>query len=334
MKLQSKRRVIMAKTLIDFRAEKGLYLKDVAIAIDISEEELTKIETLNGIPDYIAEKLIVAYNLPEDYFSGEKVEQSNATIKNLKSYFFKTSLVWHFLFALVFCIPIWIEMILKTVIHLNAGTLGLTVFEQIFDNVNVVFTAVVTIVYCNMFAKHIMKKTGLKGDIYKYKYLYEVIPSGAIAVVSVFTGLITTIALKETIADESKYYLMPIVSAIGFVISIISMVLIALATASLLNTAILEDSEQKAKRHKTMAIIVTISSVLAFALTIVSMFIEENPTVVLTIIRGVLVYGLYIAVAWRVYLTKDEEPQKEFVAFTLLPLSCIVDSIVFEIIGL
>ena len=83
-----------------------------------------------------------------------------------------------------------------------------------------------------------------------------------------------------------------------------------------------------------MAIIVTISSVLAFALTIVSMFVEENPTVVLTIIRGVLVYGLYIAVAWRIYLTKDEEPQKEFVAFTLLPLSCIVDSIVFEIIGL
>ena len=79
----------MAKTLIDFRAEKGLYLKDVANAIDISEEELTKIETLNGIPDYIAEKLIVAYNLPEDYFAGEKAEQPIKPIKNLKSYFFK-----------------------------------------------------------------------------------------------------------------------------------------------------------------------------------------------------------------------------------------------------
>ena len=33
----------MAKTLIQFRAEKGLYLKDVAEAIDISEEELSKI---------------------------------------------------------------------------------------------------------------------------------------------------------------------------------------------------------------------------------------------------------------------------------------------------
>ena len=58
----------MAKTLIQFRAEKGLYLKDVAETIDVSEEELAQVETLNGIPDYIAEKLIVAYNLPENYF--------------------------------------------------------------------------------------------------------------------------------------------------------------------------------------------------------------------------------------------------------------------------
>ena len=80
----------MAKTLVEFRAEKGLYLKDVAEAINVPEEELSKIEALNGTPEYIAEKLIVAYNLPENYFSGEKSEQPIKPIKNLKSYFFKT----------------------------------------------------------------------------------------------------------------------------------------------------------------------------------------------------------------------------------------------------
>ena len=47
----------MAKTLIQFRAEKGLYLKDVAETIDISEEELSKIET--------ELKALVVYNDPD-----------------------------------------------------------------------------------------------------------------------------------------------------------------------------------------------------------------------------------------------------------------------------
>ncbi len=323
----------MAKTLIQFRAEKGLYLKDVAEAIGISEEELSKIETLNGIPDYIVEKLIVAYNLPENYFSGEKIEQPIKPIKNLKSYFFKTSLIWQFLFSFVISIPMWIRMVLTPVISLNAGALGLTVFEHIFDIADGAFGVVAIIIYCNMFAKHIMKKTGLKGDIYKYRYLYEVIPSGVVAAISIITALITTIAYKQSIADESNYYMIPIAYSVTFVISVISMVLVALVMASLLNAAVMDDAARKAKRHKTMAIIVTISSILAYALTIYANSLEQYPTYN-AIIRRIFVYGIYIAVAWLIYFAKDSNKNKESFAFEILPIISIVDTLLFDIISL
>ncbi len=321
----------MAKTLIQFRAEKELYLKDVATAIDISEEELSQIETLNGIPDYIAEKLIVAYNLPENYFSGEKVEEPIKPIKNLKTYFFNTSLTWFVVFTLILSIPISIFSILTPTLM---GTLGFAIsniVRELLDLFTDVFTVVATIIYCNKFAKHIMKKTGLSGDIYKYRYLYEVIPSGVIAALSIVSSLITTWGYKESIADESKYYMIPITTGIGLVFSIISMVLVALVMASLLNTAVMDDEALKAKRHKTMAIIVTISSVLAYALTIYANTLEEYPTYD-AIIRRIFVYGIYIAVAWLVYFAKDNNKNKVSFAFEILPIISIVDSLIFGLI--
>lgn len=51
----------MGKTLGEFRAERGLYLKDVAEKIGVSEEELQAVEDSYLVPDEIAEKLVVAY---------------------------------------------------------------------------------------------------------------------------------------------------------------------------------------------------------------------------------------------------------------------------------
>lgn len=48
----------MAKTLIDFRAEKGLYLKDLAEFLGLSESEFMLIENSGIIPEDIKEKLI------------------------------------------------------------------------------------------------------------------------------------------------------------------------------------------------------------------------------------------------------------------------------------
>ena len=59
----------MAKTLVDFRAEQGLYLKDLAAILEISEEELRAVEESGTVPAEIGQRLILHYALPEDYFS-------------------------------------------------------------------------------------------------------------------------------------------------------------------------------------------------------------------------------------------------------------------------
>ena len=148
----------MAKTLIDFRAEKGLYLKDVAEAIDISQEELSQVEKLNSVPDYIVEKLIVAYNLPENYFSGEKVEQPIKPIINLKSYFFKTSLLWYFVFALILSVPV---SIVAYITPFMTSLLGLTVTSFVRNGLDFLADIIIvaaTIVYCNLI-RQVYKQT-------------------------------------------------------------------------------------------------------------------------------------------------------------------------------
>lgn len=324
----------MAKTLIDFRAEKGLYLKDVAETIGVTEEELSKAEASDNAPDYITQKLIVAYNLPEDYFAEKTEVKPVVPIKNLKAYFFKASLGAVFLLSIVSAVPMWIDGIITTIIHMNANTTGaLNIYKEIYGIISDIFTVVAIFVYCHLFAKHIMKKTGLSGDIYKYRYLYEVIPSGVVASISIISSLITTLALKETLADESKVYLMPIGYGITFIVSLISMVIVALVMASLLNTAIMDDEILKAKRHKTMAIIVTVSSVLAYVLTIYANTLEPYPTYN-AIIRRIFVYGVYIAVAWLVYFAKDNNKTKTSFAFEILPIISIVDTLLFGLIRL
>lgn len=323
----------MAKTLVEFRAEKGLYLKDVAEAINVPEEELSKIEALNGTPEYIAEKLIVAYNLPENYFSGEKSEQPIKPIKNLKSYFFKTSLIWYFVLGLVLAIPMSIVTSITPIMAVFLEGSIADIVGNVLGFVVDVVTVVVTIMYCKMFANNIMKKTGLKGDIYKYRYLYDVIPAGAVAVVSIFSGLVVTVFFNEAMADESRMNMVWVGYGINLVISLISMILVALVMASLLNTAVMDDEAAKAKRHKTMAMIVTISSVLAFALTIFANTLEEVPRYD-TIVRRLFVYGVYIATAWLVALAKEKDTSKEKLAFTILPLISIVDGAVSGFLGL
>ena len=81
------------------------------------------------------------------------------------------------------------------------------------------------------------------------------------------------------------------------------------------------------------AIIVTISSVLAYALTIYANTLEEYPTYN-AIIRRIFVYGIYIVIAWLVYFAKDNNKNKESFAFEILPIISIVDTLLFNIISL
>ena len=321
----------MAKTLIDLRAEKGLYLKDVAENTGIPEEELATIEQSGKVPPDIAQILIDTYYLPDTYFA-EMVISSKVQPKSPMKYFFGVSFVYSILSGIVAGIPLFIGMMINFVISfVGRGEVDLSVTSNpIFTVFNSIWTSAVSLIACIMFANFILKRTHYTGDIKKYQFLHYAIPSGVIAAISMASAYITEFTLRFKLEENIAVALG--IEAIGLVFSLAVTLISIYISALLLKTAIEEDREKKFKTLKTLAIIVTVSSVIAYILTILSNVIFEYSNF-FVLVRRFFVYGLYIAVAWAVALNKTDDEKKNKIVFIILPLISILQSVVFSIIG-
>ena len=321
----------MAKTLIDLRAEKGLYLKDVAENTGIPEEELAAIEQSGKVPPDIAQILIDTYYLPDTYFA-EMVISAKVQPKRPMKYFFGVSFVYSILSGIVAGIPLFIGMIINFVISfVGRGEVDLSVTSNpIFTVFNSIWTSAVSLIACIMFANFILKRTHYTGDIKKYQFLNYAIPSGVIAAISMASAYITEFTLRFKLEENIAVALG--IEAIGLVFSLAVTLISIYISALLLKTAIEEDREKKFKTLKTLAIIVTVSSIIAYILTILSNVIFEYSNF-FVLVRRFFVYGLYIAVAWAVALNKTGDEKKNKIVFIILPLISILQSIIFSIIG-
>ena len=321
----------MAKTLIDLRAEKGLHLKDVAENTGIPEEELAAIEQSGKVPPDIAQILIDTYYLPDTYFA-EIVVSSKVQPKSPMKYFFGVSFVYSILSGIVAGIPLFISMMINFVISfVGRGEVDLSVTSNpIFTVFNSIWTSAVSLIACIMFANFILKRTHYTGDIKKYQFLHYAIPSGVIAAISMASAYITEFTLRFKLEENIAVALG--IEAIGLVFSLAVTLISIYISALLLKTAIEEDREKKFKTLKTLAIIVTVSSVIAYILTILSNVIFEYSNF-FVLVRRFFVYGLYIAVAWAVALNKTDDEKKNKIVFIILPLISILQSIIFSIIG-
>ncbi len=321
----------MAKTLIDLRAEKGLYLKDVAENTGIPEEELAAIEQSGKVPPDIAQILIDTYYLPDTYFA-EIVVSSKVQPKSPMKYFFGVSFVYSILSGIVAGIPLFIGMMISFVISfVGRGEVDLSVTSNpIFTVFNSIWTSAVSLIACIMFANFILKRTHYTGDIKKYQFLHYAIPSGVIAAISMASAYITEFTLRFKLEENIAVALG--IEAIGLVFSLAVTLISIYISALLLKTAIEEDREKKFKTLKTLAIIVTVSSIIAYILTILSNVIFEYSNF-FVLVRRFFIYGLYIAVAWAVALNKTDDEKKNKIVFIILPLISILQSVVFSIIG-
>jgi putative Mn2+ efflux pump MntP len=144
------------------------------------------------------------------------------------------------------------------------------------------------------------------------------------AFVSMLTAFMTTMGAKG--GAFIWQFLSGIISwvAIGLIIAI---------QVKLLKTAIEPDVSKKQNVLKTFAIIATISSVLAFALNVVSQIILNEFSIML-LVRRFFVYGLDVAVIWAVALVNPDDEKKCKFAYTILPLIAISQSFVFTLISL
>lgn len=319
----------MAKTFTDFRAEKGLYLKDVAEKTGIPEDELRAVEQSGTIPPEIAKILINDYQLPGTYFTAESFDK--LTPQNPAKYFLKVTIIYYLLSALASNVPMFISYFGFLFRLFNPAFDGNSVSNSpVSTLLTSLWTIAVSFFSCIIFANHILKRTTFTGDIKKYQFLHHSIPSGALAFISMLTAFITTFSFDKESGINATYWLW---QGVNLFISLIGIVLVVIIHTQILKTAIEEDNIKKQKSFKNFAIIITISSALAFALTVISQILLQDFRIFI-IVRRIFVYGLYIATAWAVAFTNPNDEKKCKLAYTILPISTIFCGFVFTVIGL
>ena len=78
------------KTLYVFRAENGIWRNELSNKIGVDEQTLKQIEDEPEVPQEIAEKVVAAYSLPEDYFTVDpNAKDKRYKPKNPFKYFLK-----------------------------------------------------------------------------------------------------------------------------------------------------------------------------------------------------------------------------------------------------
>lgn len=322
----------MGKTLGEFRAEQGLYLKDVAEKIGVSEEELQAVEDSYLVPDEIANKLVVAYNLPENNFAKPVYKSKTVT----KKYFLKTAFIYEIILALIGAIPSIISGIL----------LALSVILDIYDleqastfvmDYSFLLKPIAATVGCILLGKYLTEKSGYVGDFNRYRFLYATIPVAASAAITSFAGLVIGL-ITDFMRDNPDGFLSVvytvIISAVSLIFSLMGTVLIAIVLSMIMGIAIEQNPEKRRKSFKTIAIIVTVSALLAFIIEQVSEYILFPPYV-FTFHMDFLPYALNIVIVWLAYsITESSNPKKEKWAFKILPLLSIWGIMIELVIGL
>ena len=327
----------MAKTLIDFRAEKGLYLKDVAEKTGIPEEELLAVEQSGTVPEELGQRIITQYALPIDYFAEPIKIQVNSVKKapeNSTRYFFVVALVWGLITSAVVSIPAYISAITISIFSAASAFGGYEtpafLYSTPFNLINSYFPIIASIVSGIFLAKFILKNTNYSGDIKKYQFLYPVLPDATIIFLSMGLGLIYETIISKMLdssasIDSPAYIFASLGSTAGLslITSVILMLTSAFVCAKLLNAAIMEAEAKKAKFFKKLAIIVTVSTILTAIIYVIRCIMTEDIQIV-KMITNILGYILTIVVAWAVALVKTDNKKLEFVVYTVLPILAII----------
>lgn len=310
----------MARTLLDFRIDKGLYIKDIAEKTGISEEELMAIEQSGTVPTEIAEILINDYCLTDTYFTIE--ERGKLTPQKPMNYFFKVSLVWSIIVGAIGVIPLFITSFCAAFLTDGAQT------YKIITNIGGFVLTVVTVLSGIFLANHILKKTTFKGNIKKYQFLYLLLPESTVLCVSSITAWLTLIfeskLLNDTIAIDNPLYLLTSLGAmaISLVSTVGTFVVAAYFCAKLLNTAVTEDENERSAYLRKLAIIVTVSLVIGMVVYIIRSVTEDFQIV--KMIQNLMGYILTIVTAWAVALVKTDNKKIETVVYTVLPILAMI----------
>ncbi len=293
------------KTLYVFRAENGIWRNELSEKIGIDEQTLKQIEDAPEVPQEIAEKVVTAYNLPEDYFTVDpNAKDKRYKPKNPFKYFLKVSLAWEFLIAIIFAVVMFPTTM--------AGALG-SGDNILFDLLETLCKALIIAFSGVYLTSYIVKKTVYGKQITQYDYIYPYLPAQIALCLEIVVQLVPAIFSQKT-----DSVILPIV--VGAVYGFIALIIQGVFTAVLLKSRVEEDEKKRTKTVKKLAVLAIISTAV-YTLFIISASMVSNGMIApLKLATLCLELILLILVSFGIIIGEKRMPKLNKLWFVALPL--------------
>lgn len=304
------------KTLYAFRAENGIWRNELSEKIGIDEMTLKQIEDDAEVPSDIAEKVIAAYDLAEDYFTVDPKDKRYKP-KNTFKYFLKVAIVWQLLIAVIFAV-----VMLPTTM---AGVFG-SGENPIFDILETICKALIVAFSGVYLTAYIVKKTVYGKQITQYDYIYPYLPAQITICLTIVVKLAPKILQQKT---DNPILLI----AIGFIVGLISLIIQCILTAKLLDSRVEEDEKKRRNTVKILSVLAIISSAI-YALFYISTSMVANEKVSpLSLATLCLELILLIFVSFGIIIGEKRFPKLNKLWFTVLPLTAMLLPKLITVIG-
>ena len=306
------------KTLYVFRAENGIWRNELSNKIGVDEQTLKQIEDAPEVPQEIAEKVVAAYGLPEDYFTVDP----NAKDKRYKpkkpfKYFLKVSLAWEFLIALIFAVVMFPTTLAST---LGSGD------NPLFDLLETVCKALIIAFSGIYLTSHIVKKTVYGKQVTQYDYIYPYLPAQIALSLKIVVQLVPTLLSQKT---DNPIILIAVSGVYGFV----ALVIQGVFTAVLLKSRVEEDEKKRTKTVKKLSVLAIISTTVYTLSVISASMVSSGAVAPLQLATLLLELILLIAVAFGIIIGEKRFSNLNKLWFVALPLTAMLLPTFINVIG-
>lgn len=295
------------KTLYAFRAENGIWREELSKKIGVDELTLKEIEDIPEVPQEIAEKVIVAYDLAEDYFTVDPKDKRYKPKKPFK-YFLKVALVWELLIGLIFGIVMF-PTTLATLF--GTGDTGLfEILETLCKAVVIAFSGV-------YLTSYIVRKTVYGKQITQYDYIYPYLPAQITLCLTILVNFAPVI-LANKINSEIALVI------IGYAIGFIGLIIQGVLTAVLLNSRVEENEKKREKTVKKLSVVAILSSAIYALFCVAISMLSQSAIAPLKLASLCLELGLLILVVFGLVVGQKKLPKFNKIWFTVLPLMAML----------
>ena len=307
------------KTLYVFRAENGIWRNELSKKIGIDEQTLKQIEDAPEVPQEIAEKVVVAYGLPEDYFTVDpNAKDKRYKPKNPFKYFLKVSLIWELLIALIFAVVMFPTTM--------AGALG-SGDNPLFDLLETICKALIIAFSGVYLTSHIVKKTVYGKQITQYDYIYPYLPAQIAISLKIIVELVPAIFSQKT-----DNVILPII--IGAVYGVVALVIQGVFTAVLLKSRVEEDEKKRTKTVKKLAVLAIISTTVYTLFVISASMVSSGAVAPLQLATLLLELVLLILVSFGIIIGEKRYSKLNKLWFVALPLVAMLLPTLLNVIGI